>query len=439
MEGSKTFCFIICTNNDLLLSECILYINRLYIPDGWEKDLITITDAPSMAAGYNAAMKSSDAAIKIYLHQDLFIINRYFLFNILKILESDESIGLIGVVGYHKMSGNAVMWTTRCYGWVEMPGNEDYIYVEDYTEDNIEEKKLSYNSAVIDGCIMVSAIDKEWREDLFDGFDFYDASQCFEIRRCGKKVVTAVQESPWCIHDDGKILNFFNYNHYRKIFMKEYASDDFELEISDTYGIDNFITAREFSSDDEKKLIERIEIIELNKEKFLESEKNLIKQTDDMILNNDYGKIDDINNDISESLLNKDVMLTHDIMLLKILIQTVKTEQAAGKKTCIDDIRSFKEYKDRYWRTELYLRRIELDMPKELQEEAFAFIIDNNLSSYSLAALLYNPISKIRHREKIMMRIAEAYLDREMPVEAVSVLKAIVDPSDKVKNLLNER
>lgn len=40
--------FIICTNNQLYFNECCYYINRLLLPEGFERDVIGIEDAPSM-------------------------------------------------------------------------------------------------------------------------------------------------------------------------------------------------------------------------------------------------------------------------------------------------------------------------------------------------------------------------------------------------------
>lgn len=40
--NEQKICFIICYNNELYLSECIRYLNRLEIPDGFELDLLTI-------------------------------------------------------------------------------------------------------------------------------------------------------------------------------------------------------------------------------------------------------------------------------------------------------------------------------------------------------------------------------------------------------------
>ena len=76
--------FIICTNNELYCDECIWYINQLIVPDGYVIDIISISDADSICEAYNAAMKSSDAKYKVYLHQDVFIYNRQFIIDILK-------------------------------------------------------------------------------------------------------------------------------------------------------------------------------------------------------------------------------------------------------------------------------------------------------------------------------------------------------------------
>lgn len=77
--NQNKFAFIICTNDTLLLEECLHYINHLIIPDGFEVDILTIPDAVSMTRGYSEAMQSSDARYKIYMHQDVFILNKYML------------------------------------------------------------------------------------------------------------------------------------------------------------------------------------------------------------------------------------------------------------------------------------------------------------------------------------------------------------------------
>lgn len=114
------FAFIICTNDALLLEECLHYIDHLIIPEGYETELFTITDAGCMTQAYNEAMQASDARYKIYMHQDVFILNRYILTDLLSIFTSDPQIGLVGMVGYEGIAADGIMWHTDRTGSIYM-------------------------------------------------------------------------------------------------------------------------------------------------------------------------------------------------------------------------------------------------------------------------------------------------------------------------------
>ncbi len=73
----------------------------------------------------------------------------------------------------------------------------------------------------VDGFLMATQYDIPWREDVFNGWDYYDASQSFEFRKAGYSVVVPHQDPPWCLHDDGW-LNLTNYFNNRLIFKSEY-------------------------------------------------------------------------------------------------------------------------------------------------------------------------------------------------------------------------
>lgn len=199
------------------LEECLLYIHRLYVPEGYSVETLSIEDAFSMTSGYNEGMKASDAVYKIYLHQDVRIINRHFLEDILEIFHTDENIGMIGMVGTEKMAIDGMMWHNYRLG---------ALYGETSIEKSYGDYKFSledgiYDVEAIDGFLMVTRKDLSWREDLFDGWDFYDVSQSFEMKRAGYRIVVPGQANPWCVHDDG-IISLRNYDYYRKKCMKEY-------------------------------------------------------------------------------------------------------------------------------------------------------------------------------------------------------------------------
>lgn len=213
------FQFIICSNNEDYLEECILYLSLLEIPEGYSIDVISITEAESMAAGYNEGMKASDAKYKIYMHQDVFIIYKKFLYAVLKIFGSDERIGMIGMVGSTKLPSCGVMWYKEregaLYGLSHI--QKPYAQYEYDLKDGLHEVEA------VDGLLIVTNRDLPWREDIFDAWDFYDVSQCFEFRKQGFKIVVPEQLNPWCVHDDG-MLNGTHYDKYRKRFLKEYGN-----------------------------------------------------------------------------------------------------------------------------------------------------------------------------------------------------------------------
>ena len=105
----KKFCFIICYNKEVYLNECLLYLQQLHIPDGYSMDILTISDAPSITKGYQAAMEESDAKYKIYMHQDVFILYPFFLDSLIQIFGSYHRIGMIGMAGSDILSEDYVM------------------------------------------------------------------------------------------------------------------------------------------------------------------------------------------------------------------------------------------------------------------------------------------------------------------------------------------
>lgn len=214
--NEKKFCFILCVNHERYLQECLLYLQQLQIPQGYETDVLTILDAASMAAGYNAGMRASDAKYKIYLHQDVLIVNREFLSDLLEVF-ADSSIGMVGMIGAPKLPDHAVMWYGKRVGRI-------------YTS-NVESSGIgilnsgeSCDVEAVDGLLMATQYDVPWREDIFTGWDYYDVSQSFEFRKRGYRVVVPAMLRPWCLHDDG-YMNLNAYYDEREKFFAEYRKD----------------------------------------------------------------------------------------------------------------------------------------------------------------------------------------------------------------------
>ena len=410
----RLFCFIICANDSLLESECQNYIQRLWVPEGYDTEILTIHDADSLASAYNAAMKESRAKYKIYLHQDLFIVNRFFLQNILDIFSADESIGLIGLVGTTTLPDSAIMWKGARIG-KHGPGDNE-------PDDlNARSQKADYIEAVAaDGAILVTSKDVPWREDIFDGFDFYDVSECFEHRRAGYKVVIPVQDSVWCIHDDGFWMNLFNYDKYRRRFLQEYSPSEFRLPYETDSGV---CDSRNASDERYCRILEKVG---KEKDQFISS-MNLAFERVDRALKE--SSIDDFINselELAKMIDNDEIQLSGDVQKNIYIARGVMKETQLEVPAFIDGINSLDELLQKYTLLELYLRRIELSCGDGFEAESYAFIEENAISAYMVSAILYNDHSKFFRKTRILELIAAHFLSagkRDMAVHYLAQIK----------------
>ncbi len=197
------------------VNEAIFFIQQLNVPQGFTIDILTIWDASSIASGYNEGMEASDAKYKVYLHQDVLIIDKDFISKILNVFE-DKSVGMIGVVGCPELPENKVMWYAPRVGQIFEDNAIGMSLIK------FQDVKGDYQSVeAIDGALMATQYDIRWREDIFNKWDFYDVSQSLEFIRCGYKVVVPGTEKPWCIHNSGRV-DLKNYYIERKKAIKEY-------------------------------------------------------------------------------------------------------------------------------------------------------------------------------------------------------------------------
>ncbi|MCT4545245.1 MAG: glycosyltransferase family protein [Vallitalea sp.] len=218
--NDRKIAFIICVNNKRLYKKAVDYIKKLYIPDNYSIDIIVIEHAVSMTGGYNKGIDLSDAKYKVYLHQDVFIINKNFIRDILEIFIKNNYVGLIGVIGARDIPSSGIWWQSYNKEGKVFDSHAGRMELLNFQND--ESKHIMVNA--LDGLIMITQYDIPWREDVFDGWHFYDLSQCMEFKRKGYKILIPYQEKPWCIHDCG-LVNLSDYDRYRALFLKEYIDE----------------------------------------------------------------------------------------------------------------------------------------------------------------------------------------------------------------------
>lgn len=216
--NDRKISFIICCNDEFYMQECRLYLSELMVPKGYEVDILEVAGAKSMTAGCNEGMQQSDAKYKIYMHQDVFITNKNFLEDILRIFQSDSSIGMLGLVGTPYMSWEGTMWRgVRFGGFYKL----DEMIEKDLVHRFYPLRQGYMEMDAVDGLLMATQYDISWREDVFQKWDFYDVSQSFEFQRAGYKVVVPGQAPEWYIHDCG-IVNLNHYEGEREKFLLTY-------------------------------------------------------------------------------------------------------------------------------------------------------------------------------------------------------------------------
>ena len=214
--------FVICTNDDDYLDECRYYIEKLRMPEGVSVSVVPIRNPQSMTSGYNDALKQAKAKYKIFLHQDVFIVNRDFINEIISCFNKDDNIGIIGIAGTRKLI-NAQAWSSLDVGGCYSIGTFSGLGLVGVKPD-ISDPVGEYEEAdYVDGMLMATSCDIDWDERI-DAFHFYDLSQCIRYREKGLKTVVIKQGEPWIFHDFGP-LNLETYYQNKMNFCKWYGYD----------------------------------------------------------------------------------------------------------------------------------------------------------------------------------------------------------------------
>lgn len=215
------FAIIVAVSDEDMYAECMYYINHLNIPEKCRLTVHPIRNASSMTEAYNIGCGQSNARYKIYIHQDTMIVNKNLLYELLDIFETPE-IGIAGVAGVSKMPESCIWWESK----------EDDNY-RNLFQDTLLQKghtlinplsKPFQNVCVLDGVFLATQYDIPWRNDLFDGWHYYDMSQCMEFKKRGFGAVVVKQSFPWCLHEQkcNKTLGE-DFDKYRSVFQKEYC------------------------------------------------------------------------------------------------------------------------------------------------------------------------------------------------------------------------
>ena len=215
----KKICFIVCVNDKAAYQECLLYMQHLEVPKGMSVEYRPVWGVESMAAGYNQAMKSSEAKYKIYLHQDVFLIKKNLLVELINFFRQHSDIGIAGLAGCEILPASCIWWQAEVkYGRMVQMSQPEKIKEIEYGQMD----KSYAIAAALDGVFLATQYDVPWREDIFKGWHFYDISQAYEFQLYGYKAAVLRQKENWCIHATGKKRLNQEYVYWQKVFGEKY-------------------------------------------------------------------------------------------------------------------------------------------------------------------------------------------------------------------------
>lgn len=223
------FCFMICANDERYLEECLWYVEGLFVPEGYETEKIVVRGAQSMTGGYNEAMRQTDAKYRIYMHQDVLLVKRDLLSELLEVFQ-DRSVGMVGIMGKKEFMASAEYSRNWDAGAAEVFNGTNTFYVNHPLQE-----KGWVDVEAADGMFLATQYDLPWDEEGFGGWDFYDISQSLRFRKAGYRIAVPCVENPgdvWIFHDSGQ-CEYDQWEEWRKVFCEKYGADGYQYTESE--------------------------------------------------------------------------------------------------------------------------------------------------------------------------------------------------------------
>lgn len=186
--NDRQIVFLIKYKNEQYLQECISYICRLKIPKGYEVQILSNTGREE---DYNNVISVCDAKYKVYMQETTFIINDYFIYDMVSLFRQNVQIGMLGILG-SETDENKIQINECNYGRLLL-GNEESV-----EEINLQSNCKYSKVQAVNEVLFATQYDLQWDETLENQ---YLIQQCKKYREHGWEIVIPYQKSSWCLCD----------------------------------------------------------------------------------------------------------------------------------------------------------------------------------------------------------------------------------------------
>ena len=213
-------CLITAVNRPEEYNRSLRSWKKIRVPMSMTLESRVVQDATSLTEAYQAAMESSDAKYKVYVHQDVEIVDSAFFETMIREFQAQPKLGIAGVVGCIQLPSTAVWWEGYLIGAICDDSSGEFLSYLYYRNT-----QHTLPAEALDGVLLATQQDIPWRTDLFNGWHCYDLSQCMEFRRAGYFAGVLPQREAACVHRCGHVP-MEGFEEARQKFIQEYMTQN---------------------------------------------------------------------------------------------------------------------------------------------------------------------------------------------------------------------
>lgn len=215
MNKEKKVAFFVRKSDETLYSVCLESLQALHLPRGYEAEIFPLAADRPYAVQANRALALSDAKYKIYINDEVCLVQPHVLEEMLAIF-ADAAVGMVGALGSPSLpvDGN-VLSSAHKRGAVYVPSEEGFSELR-FGDAAGEVADVRY----ILPFFFATQWDIPWDESYEQQY-YAVLAQCRAFEEAGRRMVVPLSETIWCAVQ-GKGLSFDAEEADRKAFFTKY-------------------------------------------------------------------------------------------------------------------------------------------------------------------------------------------------------------------------
>ena len=217
MKKEKKVAFFVRKSDEALYRTCLESLQALHLPAGYEAELFTLAAGKPYAVQANKALALSDAKYKIYINDDMCLVQPRFFGELLAIFKN-AAVGMVGAGGSQSLpvDGN-VLSSVYKRGAVYVPA-----------EDGFSELRFgdATGKAADVRCILPSFFATQWDifwDESYEKQYYAVLAHCCAFEEEGRRIVVPLPKNIWCAYQV-KDISFDGSEVDRKKFFTRYHS-----------------------------------------------------------------------------------------------------------------------------------------------------------------------------------------------------------------------